>query len=206
MKTLTFPFAILFPLALAACGSETTTIPDPTGSPTGTTPTGSPTETTPTGTPPGNTSAIPNGTCALTLVNGATKTRWEGTARVRMNGSGNLRVTCLPKSRDDSRVEVGFGNGTFDGPRTSKGDEVTADGKVEYNTGQKGGLYDSHAKGASCTLVLAEAKLNAFKNEVPRGERMAGTFTCEAFVSTSKDANPKSYAIEKGVVAGIAEP
>jgi len=181
-------------LFVLACGSETVTIDDPAGG-------GS------TGTPPsGATASIPNGTCSFTLVDGATKTRWEGTARPTMNGSGNLRVVCLPKDGGGSRAELGFGNATFDGPRTYKGDELSSDGSFRYDTGSRKGGYDGNTKGASCTLVLGEAKLNTFKNEVPRGERIAGTFSCTAVVASSDEATPKSYAIEDGRVAGIVEP
>lgn len=185
---------------VAGCGSETTTIPDPTSD------AASPSGTSTSPPPTGVTAGIPNGTCSFTLVDGTTKTRWEGTARPRMNGTGNLLVNCLPKSGDDSRAELHFGNATFDGPRTYKGDELSSDGSFRYDNGTRNGDYDGNTKGASCTLVLAEAKLDPSKNEVPRGERIAGTFTCTAIVSSSDKATPKSYVVEDGKVAGLVEP
>ena len=195
MPKLVRSLSVLSLIALVACGSETSTIPDPSDG-----------GTSATTTAPGTTLPIANGTCSFTLVDGTTKTRWEGMARPSMNGSGNLRIQCLPKDGGDSRAEVDFGNGSFDGPRTYKGDELTADGNVDLDTGKNNVRYGSNEKGGGCTLVLVEAPLNAFKNEVPRGSRVAGTFSCTAIVSTSKDAAPKTYAVEDGQVAGIVEP
>ncbi|MBK8213339.1 MAG: hypothetical protein IPK71_06255 [Myxococcales bacterium] len=149
------------------------------------------------------TAAIPNGTCALTLVDGATRTRWEGTARPSMNGSGNLRIVCLARSGDD-RMEIAFGNGTFDGPRTYISDEVSSDGSVTYETSDRGS-YSSRTKGAGCTLVLSEAKLDGWGTSVPVGERIAGTFTCKAIVAQKSSATPRSYMVEDGEVAGLVE-
>ncbi|MBL9112489.1 MAG: hypothetical protein JNM74_24590 [Myxococcales bacterium] len=149
------------------------------------------------------TAAISNGTCALTLVDGATRTRWEGTARPSMNGSGNLRIVCLARSGDD-RMEIAFGNGTFDGPRTYVSDEVSSDGSVTYETSDRGS-YSSRTKGAGCTLVLSEAKLDGWGTSVPVGERIAGTFTCKGIVAQKSSATPRSYVVEGGEVAGLVE-
>lgn len=120
-----------------------------------------------------------------------------------MNGSGNLRIVCLAKSGDD-RVEIGFGNGTFDGPRTYLSDEVSSDGSVTYETSERVS-YSSRAKGAGCTLVLSEAKLDGWGTSVPVGERIAGTFTCKGIVAQKSSATPRSYVIEGGEVAGLVE-
>ncbi len=155
------------------------------------------------GTPAGTTPSIPDGTCSLTLVDGATKTSWSGTPRVSMNGSGNLRVECIPKSGDD-RVVLAFGNGTFDGPRRYLSDEASSDGDVRYENPDRGD-YRSHTKGGNCTLVLTEAKLDALGSSVPVGERVAGTFACQSIVAQKSGAMPPTYAVESGEVAGIVE-
>lgn len=120
-----------------------------------------------------------------------------------MNGSGNLRIVCLAKSGDD-RVEIGFGNGTFDGPRTYMSDEVSSDGSVTYETSDRGN-YSSRTKGAGCTLILSEAKLDGWGTSVPVGERIAGTFTCKGIVAQKSSATPRSYVVEGGEVAGLVE-
>lgn len=120
-----------------------------------------------------------------------------------MNGSGNLRIVCLARSGDD-RVEVAFGNGTFDGPRTYMSDEVSSDGSVTYETSDRGS-YSSRAKGAGCTLVLSEAKVDGWGTSVPVGERIAGTFTCKGIVAQKSSATPRSYVVEGGEVAGLVE-
>ena len=120
-----------------------------------------------------------------------------------MNGSGNLRIVCLARSGDD-RVEVAFGNGTFDGPRTYLSDEVSSDASVTYETSDRGS-YSSRAKGAGCTLVLSEAKVDGWGTSVPVGERIAGTFTCTGIVAQKSSATPRSYVVEGGEVAGLVE-
>jgi len=120
-----------------------------------------------------------------------------------MNGSGNLRIVCLARSGDD-RVEVAFGNGTFDGPRTYLSDEVSSDGSVTYETSDRGS-YSSRAKGVGCTLVLSEAKVDGWGTSVPVGERIAGTFTCKGIVAQKSSATPRSYVVEGGEVAGLVE-
>lgn len=139
--------------------------------------------------------------CSFVLVEGGTETAWTGTARARMNGSGNLRVVCAGPSAEDE-LELAFGNATFDGPRTYEADDFTSDGSVRLTNGDRF-PYTSMAKGASCVLALTEAPLDARGSSVPRGARIAGSFECAKLVS-SADGNPW-LAIQGGALSAVVE-
>jgi hypothetical protein len=151
------------------------------------------------------TTTTPNGLCRFVLVDGTTRTTWEGTARARMNGSGNLEVQCDASDRGPSNLRLGFGNATFDGPRTYQADDFTADGSLAYAAGPSGLSYESGAPGSSCTLVLVEAPVDMSGDSVPVGTRIAGSFTCKVIVGPRK-AVPSGYAVEDGTVAAIVQP
>jgi hypothetical protein len=137
--------------------------------------------------------------CAFTRVEGETRTAWSGAPRARMNGSGNLNVRC---TSGDEELELAFGNGTFDGPRTYGADDFSSDGDVSYDDGGSSGRYTSTARGASCVLVLAEAPLDAHGSSVPKGGVVAGSFTCSAVVRFGDGA---TVAIEGGELRAIVE-
>lgn len=147
----------------------------------------------------------PSGMCRFVLVSGAQRTSFEGKARAKMNGSGNLNVACDAADGGPAALRLGFGNATFDGPRTYNADDFTSDGSFDYATGA-GVSYSSHVKGAKCALVLSEASpLDARGDSVVRGGRVAATFTCSAVVASPKTAMPPSFVVEEGVMAATVE-
>ena len=153
---------------------------------------------------PVTTATTPSGVCRFVLVNGTTHTAWVGRARARMNGSGNLDVQCDASAGGSSTLRLGFGNATFDGPRTYQADDFSSDGSLYYAAGPPGLTYDSGMPGASCTLVLGEAPLEASGDSVPLGGRISASFTCKAMIGP-RTAEPPSFAVEDGVVAAIVE-
>lgn len=175
----------------AACGSET----DPIVDPAGTRPSGS-----------GTNGAVPaTDACSFTLVNGGETSAWTGAPRARMNGSGNLLVNCVGQADGTSaetEVELHFGNGTFDGPRTYKADDFSSDGLVTYRAAS-GSYYSSSAEGGSCSLVLTEGPVDARGSSVPRGSRIAGTFTCASLMPPR--AGQPALAIEAGTLSVVVE-
>lgn len=146
----------------------------------------------------------PNGLCRFVLVDGTTRTTWEGKGRARMNGSGNLEVQCDPSDGGASNLRLGFGNGSFDGPRTYQADDFASGGSFAYAAGPPGLSYESRAPGSSCTLVLVEAPVDTSGDSVPVGSRIASSFTCKAIVGPTK-AVPSAYAVEDGTVAAIVQ-
>lgn len=175
-------------LAALGCGSETKGADTTSGS--------------------GNTATVglAAGTCRFRLRDGAQQTPWEGRARARMNGSGNLLVECSASDGGPSTTELHFGNATFDGPRTYVADDFSSDGSLRYQPTTSGSGYDSSSRGAACTLVLTEASpLDARGDSVVKGGRIAATFTCTALVSGRADAIPKSYVVDSGEMAAIIE-
>ena len=175
-------------LVLAGCGTEAAPIsapPDASGS----------------GTATG--SDATSDRCTFVLVDGDAKTSWSGTARARMNGSGNLIVRCTGKpesSTSTTELELHFGNGSFDGPRTYVADDFSSDGRVAYRPDERAS-FESQNEGASCSLVLDQAPLEAWKNSVPRGSTIAGSFHCSAII----DRDGRSLAIEDGELAATVE-
>lgn len=146
------------------------------------------------------------GTCRFALRDGAQRTTWEGRARARMNGSGNLLVDCSAADGGPSTTELHFGNATFDGPRTYVADDFSSDGSLRYQPTTSGSGYDSSSRGAACKLVLTEASpLDARGDSVVKGGRIAATFTCTALVAGRDDATPKSYVVESGEMAATIE-
>jgi hypothetical protein len=110
-----------------------------------------------------------------------------------MNGSGNLLVKCT--GPNGSVVELHFGNGTFDGPRTYKADDFSSDGRVSYQPDEQAPTDSSGEEGSSCSLVLTQAPVDASGSSVPKGSVIASTFTCTPLRSAG-DRGP--LAIEEG--------
>ena len=178
---------LLLFVVLPGCGTEAAPVPAPSGG------AGSGTATEP----------ASSNRCSFVLVNGDAKVSWSGTARARMNGSGNLLVRCTggpASSASTAELELHFGNGTFDGPRTYIADDFSSDGSVVYRPDESAS-FESWAEGASCSLVLDQAPLEAWKNSVPRGGPIAGTFRCSAIV----DRDGRSLGIEDGELAATVE-
>lgn len=179
---------LLLFFVLPGCGTEAAPVPTPSGA------AGSGTATK---------ADSASNRCSFVLVDGDAKVTWSGTARARMNGSGNLLVRCTggpASSASTAELELHFGNGTFDGPRTYIADDFSSDGSVVYRP-DEGASFETMAKGASCSLVLDQAPLEARKNSVPRGGAIAGTFRCSAVV----DRDGRSLAIEDGELAATVE-
>jgi hypothetical protein len=152
----------------------------------------------------GGSAVVPAGTCRFVLRSGAERTSFEGRARAKMNGSGNLVVLC--EGSDGAELELHFGNATFDGPRTYEGDDFKSDGSVSYTSASSSAGYGSSSKGGACTLVLSEAApLDARGDSVEIGGRVAATFTCSAITSGSRKAEPSSFVVEGGAVAAVVE-
>ena len=133
------------------------------------------------------------------------KTPWTGTARAKMNGSGNLNVRCESTNAAGAWLELSFGNASFDGPRTYLADDFSSDGSVRYQTSPAAPFsWDSSSDGSSCALVLTEAPVDARGSSVPRGSRIAGSFSC----TTLNNSDPKSMpsiAIESGTLVATVE-
>jgi hypothetical protein len=146
----------------------------------------------------------PTGTCRFVLRGGTERSFFEGRARAKMNGSGNLTVRC--EASDGATLALAFGNATFDGPRTYKGDDFLSDGSVQYTPASSSRGYGSSSKGGACTLVLSEAgPLDARGDSVVVGGRVAAAFTCSAITSGSTEAEPPSFVLEDGALAAIVE-
>lgn len=145
------------------------------------------------------------GTCSLTLVDGGVRSLWQGFARARMNGSGNLTVRC-EAVLGDSSFDLAIGNATFDGPRTYRMDDFTSDGSIQYDTGGTGDTYSSSDTGGSCVLELVEAvPLDARGDSVRVGGHVSGGFGCLALTNGSSGASPSSYGVEAGSFTATVE-
>ena len=185
-------------VSVAACGTEAAPIAAP-GSPNGSG-TGS-AATTDAGSANGGREM---GACSFVFVDGATRIAWTGKARARMNGSGNLLVRCTGRAAaatEDSEIELGFGNATFDGPRTYLADDFSSDGSLSFDR-TAGSSYSSHSKGGACSLVLSEALVDARGSSVPKGSPITASFTCTALPSTDQVS---TLAIEEGSLSAIVE-
>jgi hypothetical protein len=193
MRTLPFVVlvssALLVSVAAGGCGGSSSSIVDGASPEGGSAPSG-----------------VPDGTCQFVLTTGAVNVMVTGTARAKMNGSGNLLVECDASDGGAATMTLHFGNATFNGPRTYKGDDFTSDGSIEYSPTTNGGNYTSDKKGASCTLVLSEAgPLDAFGSSVVTGGHIASTFSCTALVASDDGATPMSFVLQSGALAATVE-
>lgn len=140
--------------------------------------------------------------CRFTLRAGETRRVWEGSARARMNGRGNLLVTCVGTgAAAGSTAELHFGNASFDGPRTYVGDDFSRDGSFLFEDGEA--RYRSNDDGGACSLVLTEAPVDGFGNAVPVGASIRASFTCAAIVDD--EASPPRHAVDDGALTAVVE-
>jgi hypothetical protein len=189
------PPLVLLCAALGGCGSEggpiTSAMPDGA---TSTPPSGAVDDAGTTG-------------CSFVRVEGTTKAPWAGTARAKMNGSGNLVVRCdgeAGTSDADTSIDLAFGNGSFDGPRTYVADDFGSDGAVRFAAPTSNFQWTTSTQGSSCLLILTEGQVDARGSSVPRGSRVVGTFSCTALTSPDPAGVP-SFAVESGsFVATVA--
>jgi hypothetical protein len=127
----------------------------------------------------GGATTLPTGTCSFDA-SGAIAGSRTGVAFAKMNGSGNLIVTCgdLPDGADEE-LELDIGNGDYEGPGTYSLDEASSSGSITYTLDAP---HRFEPKGASsgCTATITVAPQTDF---APRGSTIAGTFTCHALVA-----------------------
>lgn len=142
------------------------------------------------------------GECSFTVKAASGTRAWQGTARAKMNGSGNLVVHCIA---DPELLELNIGNGSFDGPRTYTYDDFrdTADGSIVLRKNDRL-VADTSGSGVSCTLDLAEGTPNR-ASLVPVGQRVAGRFRCAKLVAVRPEDGDEDLVLEDGVFAALVE-
>lgn len=139
------------------------------------------------GATPSSTSSLPSGTCGFTLVTPDGKsTVVTGAASSWMNGTGNVTMRCTDWSTGtaDAMLELGLGNGTYDGPRTYLMDDGHSDGTVHLTIAEKTRYEPTTSSKSGCTAVV-DGPGDAYLN---KGSVLRGTFTCTSLTDRAAGA------------------
>lgn len=119
---------------------------------------------------------VPAGTCRFNMraTDGAGAPR-SGKASARMNGSGNVIVSCTDLAEGREALELWVGNGTYDGPRTYVLASDHADGNAKLETAPDVTYEPTASVASGCKVSIVGPPEQA----LPAGAVLRGTFSCE---------------------------